>query len=79
MKTILYEIRYYLAVTLLAILLLPNDTKPPERPEGFLEKNSPSIPKDPSHHDLDSTQYEAKNDIQSAKTFNGREPIQSNK
>lgn len=42
MKTLLYEIRYYLAATLLVIFLLPDKTEPHKKPNEKVKVNQVS-------------------------------------
>jgi hypothetical protein len=69
MKTLLYETRYYLFVTLLVILLLPDKTETPKKPDTGADINPISTLRNDPHQITDENKHPLKRTSQSVQRF----------
>ena len=69
MKNLLYEIRYYLAATLMVILLLPDETETGQNTAGHANAKPVSTVLNGPNNSADNSNRPAKNLPQSSRAF----------
>jgi hypothetical protein len=78
MKTLLYEIRYYLAATLLVIFLLPDKTEPPKKPDENVKVNQVSTIRNNLNRPVDTYDRQAKKTSQKAQPLHSEKKTKNN-